>query len=203
MERAELDRSKRAAADRPIADAIARRWSPRAFDPRPLDRGLLAQLFEAARWAASCFNEQPWRFVMAERTNEAEFTRMLECLIESNRAWAKNASVVGVSLAKLAFDKNGIQNRHHGHDVGMATANLAIQATELGLHVHMMAGFDVEKVRVAYAVPDGFEPLTAIAIGYLGPLDLLDEKKRARELEPRTRIPQREFVFRDRFGTPF
>ncbi|MBI1875523.1 MAG: nitroreductase family protein [Acidobacteria bacterium] len=198
----DLDRSKRAAVDHPIHDLLARRWSPRAFDERPVDRELLHQLFEAARWAASSFNEQPWRFLVAERQAEAEFSRMLECLSEGNRAWARRASALAISVSKLAFDRTGKPNRHHAHDVGMATANLAIQATALGLHVHMMAGFDVEKARTTYGVPEGFDPLTAMAIGHLGPIEVLDERKQAREREPRTRLPLTEVVFRERWGNP-
>lgn len=202
MNPTDLDRSKHADADHPIHELLARRWSPRAFDGRPIDREVLDELFEAARWAPSSFNEQPWRFLVAERQAEAEFARMLECLNEGNRAWARRASVLAISVSKLAFDRTGKPNRHHAHDVGLATACLVIQATALGLHVHMMAGFDVEKARAAYGVPDGFDPLTAIAIGHLGPIDVLDERKQAQERAPRTRLSLSGVVFKERWGNP-
>lgn len=200
MNPAEFDRTRRAPADHPIHELIARRWSPRAFDERPLEPAILRQLFEAARWAPSSFNEQPWRFLVAERQNEAEFARMLDCLLEGNRKWAHRASVLAISVAKLAFDRSGKPNRHHAHDVGLATGNLVLQATALGLHVHMMAGFDPQKVRAAYGVPETFEPLTAIAIGCLGSIDVLDEKKQAQERAPRTRLAMSEIVFQGGWG---
>jgi nitroreductase len=184
----------------PIEELISRRWSPRAFAERVVEPEKLARMFEAARWSASCFNDQPWSFIVATRDDTAEFARLLSCLVEGNQSWAAHAGVLMVSVARLNFAQSGQANRHAIHDVGLATAQLMLQATAMGLFVHAMAGFHPEKVRELYAVPEGYEPVAAIAAGYPGGADLLTESQRQRELAPRVRKPQQEFVFRGRFG---
>jgi nitroreductase len=145
----------------PVLDLIRRRWSPLAFAPTPVEKEKLLSLFEAARWSASSFNEQPWSFLVATKENPAEFETMLECLVEGNRPWAKNAPVLMISVAKLAFERNGQPNRHAFHDVGQAMANLSLQAVSMGLFVHQMAGFNVAQARTVYGVPEGFDPVAA------------------------------------------
>jgi nitroreductase len=183
----------------PVEPLIRRRWSPRAFDERPVEPEKLASLFEAARWSASCYNEQPWSFIVAARDEAAEFARLLSCLVEGNQAWASHAPVLMVSVARLNFTQSGQPNRHAIHDVGLATAQLMLQAIAMGLFAHPMAGFHPDKVRELYGVPQGHEPVAAIAVGYPGDPAMLKEALRQRELAPRVRKSQDDFVFRSRF----
>lgn len=183
----------------PVEPLIRRRWSPRAFDERPVEPEKLASLFEAARWSASCYNEQPWSFIVATRDEAAEFARLLSCLVEGNQAWASHAPVLMVSVARLNFTQSGQPNRHAIHDVGLATAQLMLQAIAMGLFAHPMAGFHPDKVRELYGVPQGHEPVAAIAVGYPGDPAMLKEALRQRELAPRVRKSQDDFVFRSRF----
>lgn len=184
----------------PIEELIRRRWSPRAFAERAIEPEKLARLFEAVRWSASCYNDQPWSFIVATRDETAEFARLLSCLIEGNQAWATRAGVLMVSVARLNFAHSGQPNRHAIHDVGLATAQLMLQATAMGLFAHAMAGFHPDKVRELYGVPEGYEPVAAIAAGYPGDPAVLSESQRQREVAPRTRKTQQEFVFRGRFS---
>ena len=184
----------------PIEELIRRRWSPRAFAERAIEPEKLARLFEAVRWSASCYNDQPWSFIVAARDDAAEFARLLSCLVEGNQAWATRAGVLMISVARLNFAHSGQPNRHAIHDVGLATAQLMLQATAMGLFAHAMAGFHPDKVRELYSVPEGYEPVAAIAAGYPGDADLLSESQRQRELAPRTRKTQQEFVFHGRFS---
>jgi nitroreductase len=192
---------KPAPADHPILDVIAGRWSTRAFDDRPVAQAELLSLFEAARWAPSSFNEQPWRFVIAERHRDpAAFDRLIATLTEGNQAWARFAPIVGFSVASLTFARNGRPNRHAWHDVGQAVAMLLVEATSRGLFVHQMAGYDAQKAREACGIPDGFEPVAAFALGHPGSTDRLDERNRLREAAPRVRRPVAEFVYLGQFG---
>src|SRR5207237_4302235 len=139
--------TKTARNDYPIHDLLRRRWSPRAFADRLVDPDKLRSLLEAARWAPSSFNEQPWAFVVATRDRQEEFARVLGCLVEFNQTWAKSAAALMLTFARLTFDRNGQPNRHAYHEVGLAMANLTVQATAEGLAVHQMAGIVVEKAR--------------------------------------------------------
>ncbi len=186
----------------PVHRLIAQRWSPRAFDGRPVPATAIRSLLEAARWAASSFNEQPWRFLVARREEGPEFARMLGCLVPGNREWAKDAGVLMLTVAKRTFSQNDKPNRVAVHDIGLAAANLTLQAEELGLRVHQMAGIDVEAVRSTYGVPAGYDPLTAIAAGYEGDPARLSPDLREAELEPRERKPQVEIVFAGSWGRP-
>ena len=180
----------------PIHDVLERRWSPRAFDPRPIEPEKLRSLFEAVRWTASSMNEQPWYFILACRSSSAEdFERAAACLVPSNRAWAGNAPALIFAIAKKNFSQNNKPNRVAVYDLGQAAANLVMQATSLGLFVHQMAGIEIEKVRETYGIPDDFTPETAIAIGYPGDPEILPEELRKRELAPRSRKPFEQFVF--------
>lgn len=188
---------KTAVADHPIQTLIGRRWSPYGYDPRPLQREDLRSLFEAARWAPSAFNEQPWRYIVAERGNTAAFERLLSCLVEGNQVWAKNASVLALGVTKTTFARNGKPNRHAAHDLGLATAGLIVEATARGLLVHQMGGILPEKARELYGIPEDFEPLTGIAIGYRTTADPPPP-----DTTPRTRHPQADFVFTDAWAAP-
>jgi len=152
----------------PIEESVRRRWSPRAFAERLVEPEKLLSMFEAARWAASSFNEQPWSFIAATRDDEAEFARLLSCLIESNQSWVVRAPVLIASVARMKFAQSGKPNTHAIHDVGMATAQMINQAVAAGLFAHPMAGFYPDKVRELYGVPADHEPVTMIAAGYAG-----------------------------------
>ncbi|GKS64164.1 hypothetical protein YTPLAS72_14680 [Nitrospira sp.] len=184
----------------PIHDLLARRWSPRAFDERLVDPQLLQPLLEAARWAPSSNNEQPWRFIVASKQHETDWTRLFECLAEGNRRWAVRAPVLVLSVASLHFEDDGKPNRHAFHDTGLATENLVLQATAQGLIAHQMAGFDVEKARTDLRIPAGYEPVAMIAVGYPGDPAILPERLRVRELQPRIRRPIGEWAFLGQWG---
>jgi nitroreductase len=186
----------------PIHDLLKRRWSPRAFSERPVEPDKLRSLFEAARWAPSSNNEQPWRFLVATRENKADWDRLFNCLVEGNRKWAHQASVLILSVASLKFEEDGSTNRHAFHDTGMAVENLIIQATALGLFIHQMAGFRVDQARADLKIPDGYEPVAMIAVGYPGDPATLPDYLRERELKPRERNSISEFVFSGTWGIP-
>ena len=184
----------------PIHDLLKKRWSPRAFADRPVAPDALRSLLEAARWAPSSNNAQPWSFIVVTKDNEAEHGRLVSCLMEGNIPWAQRAPVLVVSVARMSFEDGGKPNRHAFHDVGQAVANLSIQATALGLVVHQMAGFYPEKVKELFGVPESFEPVAAIALGHPGDPESLLEKFRSRETAPRARKPLSEFVFSGQWG---
>jgi len=193
---------KHAQPDHPILPALAERYSPYAFDPRPVEREKLLSCLEAARWAASSYNEQPWRYILAERDDADAFQRMIGCLVEANQSWARNAGVLIIACTKRTFTKNDKPNKVAEHDLALAAANLTVQAQSLGLHVHQMAGIDPGKCRATYRIPDRFEPLTAIALGYAADPDRFDDATLAeRDKSPRSRMPLSDWVFHDAFGT--
>lgn len=192
---------KPAPAQHPIHDLISRRWSPRAYDERPVEPEKIASLFEAARWAPSSSNEQPWRFIVARKQDSQVYDRLFRCLMEGNQRWTHRAPVLILSVAKLTFD-DGSPNRHAYHDVGLAAENLVLQATALGLASHQMAGYHIDKVRAEFAIPSDFDPVAAIAIGYPGDPAVLDDRLRQREMNPRERSPLSAFVFSGQWGLP-
>jgi nitroreductase len=191
---------KQAALDHPIHDLLARRWSPYAFADRPVPVEDLRSLFEAARWAASSYNEQPWRYIVATKENPAEFERVLSCLVEGNQPWAKGAPVLALGCAALKFAANNTPNAVALHDLGQASAALTVEATARGLFVHQMAGILPDRARELYQIPADAQPLTGVAIGYLGSPDALPEAYRKRDLAPRQRKPLVEFVFAKQWG---
>jgi nitroreductase len=195
---------KPAVTDFPVHDLIRSRWSPRAFADRPVPTERLGSLLEAARWAPSSYNEQPWRFFVATRDNPTEYQKMLGCLVEGNQAWARTAPVLMISVASMQFVKNGKPNPHAWHDVGLASASLVLQATALGLVCHGMAGINGTQIRTAYRIPEGFEPVAGWAIGYQAKdLSALPEKLQERERDPRQRKPLAEMVYAGGWDTPF
>ena len=180
--------------DYPIEEFIKNRWSPMVFSEKKINRETILSLFEAARWAPSCFNEQPWSFIFAEKENHQAFNEMLECLSEPNRVWAQSANLLILTVAKLHFDHNGKANRHALYDTGAATMNLVLQATAMGLYVHQMAGFSIEKARERYQIPDSHQPVSAVAIGYIGDPASLPEKLRNRHNASRKRKSVSDFI---------
>jgi nitroreductase len=179
---------------------LAERWSPCAFADRPVSAEDLRSLFEAARWAASSYNEQPWRYIVASKNEPAEFERLLSCLTEGNQAWAKAAPVLAIGCTNLKFALNGKPNAAAQHDLGLASASLTFEAAARGLFVHQMIGILPDRVRELYGVPDDFLPLTGLAIGYLGDVNDLPEKLRPRDLSERKRKPLSEIVFDGKWG---
>lgn len=189
------------AIDNPIHELITNRWSPYSFDRRAVTDEHPRSFFEAARWAPSSYNEQPWTYIVAKKENAKEFDRLLSCLVDANQVWAKAAPVLALGITRLNFARNGKPNRAAIHDLGLASGNLVLEATVRGLWVHQMIGILPDKVRETYGVPEGYEPLTGIAIGYLGDPKALPEEIGKRDLERRPRKPLKEFVFSGRWGT--
>jgi nitroreductase len=183
-----------------VHELIAQRWSPYVFDDRPVKKADLLSVFEAARWAASSRNEQPWRFIIATKEDPAEFERLLSCLVEGNQKWARHAPVLVIGLTSKKFERNDKPNGTARHDLGLAAATLTLEATARGLSVHQMAGIVPDRIREIYKVPDDFDIVTAIAIGYAGePEGELGE----RDQKPRKRRPLSEFLFSGTFGKAF
>jgi nitroreductase len=195
-----MNEQKQAAPDHPIHELIARRWSPYAFADRPVSEDDLRSLFEAARWAASSYNEQPWRYIVATKAEPEEFERLLSCLVEGNQVWAKAAPVLALGCTSLYFALNGKPNGAAVHDLGLASATLTLEATARGLFIHQMIGILPDKARQLYRIPESVQPLTGLAIGYAADPNILPERLRERDLTPRTRKPLSEFVFGGEWG---
>lgn len=193
---------KHAETSAPVHDIIGRRWSPRAFDSRHVEPAKLRSLFEAARWAASSYNAQPWYFIVATKDEPEAYKKILESFVEFNQGWAKSAPVLAISVAANKFAHNGEPNRHSFHDLGQAAATLALEATNLGLQVHQMAGILPDKAKQLFHIPDGHEAVAGIAIGYPGDPGSLPEQLRAQEHGPRQRKPLESFVFTGDWGKP-
>jgi nitroreductase len=196
----EIEKLKHAPAIEGVPELILQRWSPRAFAERQIPSADLEKLFVAASWAASSFNEQPWRFFMGRRGDET-YKRIFDSLVEFNQGWAKMAPVLVLSIGKMVFSHNDSPNSFGLHDTGAATAYLVLQATALGLHAHSMAGYNKEKARASFGVPPEYEMGAVTAIGYLGDPSSLPEQYQKSELTPRTRKPVSEFVFSE-WGRP-
>jgi nitroreductase len=185
-----------------ILDVLRRRWSPKMFSSRPVEPEKLRSILEAARWAPSSRNEQPWSFVVATKKNVETYNRLLSCLNEKNRQWARYAPVLILSVAKMYRDIDAKENRYAFHDVGLSTTNLIVQATALGLYTHVMAGFSVERAQELLGIPEGYEPVAVIALGYV-PQSLGSKRLRADAVPKiRTRKPLDEFVFEGHWGNP-
>jgi nitroreductase len=184
----------------PVHESIQKRWSPRAFADKPIGADTLRSLFEAARWAASSSNEQPWAFLVATKDDKAGYEKLLSTLVEFNQGWAKSAPVLGIAVSHLNFAKNGNPNRNAFYDTGAAMAHLTAEATHRDLFVHQMGGFDAKKAKEIYAIPQDWEPIAAFAIGHGGDPQTLPDVLRERELSPRVRKPISEFVMSGEWG---
>ncbi len=185
---------KSAQVDDGVLEVIRRRWSPRSFSDQPVTDADLTKIFTAAGWAASSYNEQPWRFLVGRR-GETTYEKILDALVEFNQVWAKTAPVLILSASKTVFSANGYPNPLCLHDTGAASANMSLQATALGLQTHGMGGVDKERARKNFAIPEEFEVGAAWALGYPGDPDALPMIYREMEKAARTRKPLREFVF--------
>lgn len=191
-----------APTDHPVHEIIRERWSPRAFSEKPVPTEVLRSLFEAARWAPSSSNEQPWAFLVATKDDQPSHAKMLSTLVEFNQVWARYVPVLSIAVSELAFARSGKPNRNAFYDTGAAVAYLSTEATARGLFVHQMAGFDPHKAIELFSIPSGWEPIAAFVIGYPGDPQSLPEKLRERELAPRTRKPLSDFVMSGSWGQP-
>jgi nitroreductase len=196
-----MNEAKHAQPDHPIQELIARRWSPYVFADRPVSADDLRSLFEAARWAASSYNEQPWSYIVATRDDPDAFSRLLSCLVEGNQLWAKAPPVLALGCTHLNFVRNGQPNAAAVHDLGLASANLCVEATARGLFVHQMIGILPDRARELYRIPDDVRPLTGLAIGYAADRDGGTDKLSERDWTPRSRKRLAEFVFGGEWGT--
>ncbi|VFU09476.1 nitroreductase family protein [Methylocella tundrae] len=189
------------AADYPIEALFLERWSPRAFTGEAIPDADLRTIFEAARWAPSSYNSQPWRFLYAKRDTPA-FTKFLGLLSEFNQSWAKNASMLIIVLSKEAFTPPGkteaVASHSHSFDAGAAWGYLALQAWRSGYAAHAMTGFDIPRAAIELNAPDDCRVEAAIAIGRVGDKSILPEAARERE-KPNSRNPQSDFVFEGGF----
>jgi nitroreductase len=179
-----------------VHELIQRRWSPREFSQRTVEREKLTAMFQAAQSSPSSFNEQPWAYIVGTKENPDDFERILNALAPRNQEWAQQAPVLIVSIAKKIFDSDDRTNHHALYDLGAASAHLTFQATALGLHVHQMGGFSREKIREEFSVPPEYEPIAVLAVGYL------DEAK-SQASAIRNRKPLKDFVFESHWGVSF
>ena len=194
--------NKSADTDYPVHELIANRWSPYAFADRDVAEHDLAALLEAARWAPSSYNEQPWRYILATRSQPKQFELVLSCLVEGNQAWAKFAPVVMLCCTSLRFERNDKPNAAAVHDLGLAAGNICAEATARGLSIHQMIGILPDRARDVFGIPEGFNAVTGMAIGYAADPSGLPETFKQRDTAKRTRKPLREFVFSGKWGEP-
>ncbi len=173
--------------DYQVLEAIKKRWSPRAFDSKLIAQEDILYLLEAARWTASAFNEQPWRFIVASRENEKEYNKAISCLREGNQSWARNAPLIILTVAKNTFSNSGGANKNARYDLGQAVSALVLQAAEMDIYAHQMAGIYPDKVKEKYSLSDDYEAVTAVALGYLGEIEQLPDDLQKREKSERIR----------------
>ena len=195
--------SKIAKTQVPVHDIIARRWSPRAFDAgKPVNREQLISMLEAARWAPSCFGDEPWRYLVWDKnSNLAAWQRAFDCLGEFNQQWVKNAPILMLATASHTFRHNGKPNAWHMYDTGASSENICLQATSLGLFAHQMGGFDADKIRQEFDIPKEFACLAMIAVGYQTSPDVLPKDLEEKEVADRTRRPLEECFFENSWNS--
>jgi nitroreductase len=191
---------KHAKTDYPVHELIQRRWSPYGFADRPVKDEDLRSLFEAARWAPSSYNEQPWSYIVARREDPGAFAQLLSCLVEPNQAWARQAAVLALGVTSLKFKRNDKPNKAAIHDLGLAAMSLTLEATSRGLSVHQMIGLLPDRARELYQVPPDQQVVTALAIGYAAEPESLPDQLRQRDTTARARKPIAEFVFAGAWG---
>ena len=186
-----------------IHELLAKRYSPRALSDKTIDTEKIVDLLEAARWAPSSMNEQPWRFVIARKEDKSDFHKILGVLNETNILWAKNASLLILTIAKLETDLSKQINKYALYDLGNAVANLTFQATSMDLFVRQMGGFNADKAIEVFSIPYDYSPVSVLAIGYKGNADNLPEFLNIRENSVRTRKNLDELAFTGKFGFPY
>jgi len=188
----------------PIDGTIADRWSGRAYDAsKPISEQDILALLEAARWAPSCYGDQPWRYIVWNRhTDAASWEKAFDCLAPGNQSWVKDAPLLLVAAADSLFTHNGTPNRWGQYDTGAASENLCLQAASMGLMAHQMGGFDVEKTRAAFNIPEQFALMAMIAVGYPADVSTLQGEVKEREEAPRKRRELGELFFNGSWGQP-
>lgn len=192
-----------AATDHPIKKLIAQRWSGRAIDPKPVKRSVVLSMLEAARWAPSCFGDQPWRFVVWDRHQQPDaWESAMSTLAEANQRWARQAPILILVLADSLFSRNDKPNRWGQYDAGAAAENLHLQGVAEGLVVHQMGGFDADATHLAFGIPDRYVPMSMIAVGYPGDVANLDQGYQEGETAARERRTLSELVFEGSWDQP-
>lgn len=188
---------KPATTQAPIHDVIANRWSPRAYDAtKAVNKTQIISLLEAARWAPSCFGDEPWRFIVWDKNQDAAaWQKAYDCIVPGNQTWAKDAPVLILICADTLFSHNEKPNRWSNYDTGAAAVSLCLQATSMGLATHQMGGFDGEKARAAFGIPEQIEMMSMLAVGYAADADTLSDELKERELAPRKRRPLGELFY--------
>lgn len=188
----------------PIAPLLADRWSGRAYDAaKPVSREQTIALLEAARWAPSCFGDQPWRFMVWDKhVDAANWQRAFDCLVPGNQAWVQNAPLLFLITADTLFNHNGKPNRWGQYDTGAAAENLCLQASAMGLMAHQMGGFDADKARTAFAIPEQYTLMAMMSVGYPADISTLSGEVLEREMAARTRRPLGELFFDGTWGKP-
>jgi nitroreductase len=186
----------------PLHDLLSNRRSPRSYSEKPIEPRKIVSLFEAARWSPSSANEQPWHFIVATKEDTTVYNALSKTLMEGNRRWAIRAPMLVLGVAQSFYSKNGKLYRHSWYDLGQSVAQLTMQATALGLAVHQMGGFDADKARELFAIPDGYDPVVVFAVGYAESAEHLPDDLRDREVAPRLRKPLEATVFTEKWGKP-
>lgn len=189
---------KHAATDYSVHSLIACRWSPRAYDLKPVEKEKLQRIFEAARWAASSSNIQPWYFLIGFK-GDAVYQGIFDTLVEFNKDWAIQAPILALAIAKTTNNR-GTQNRSYAYDLGQAVATLSLQATAEGVYVHQMGGFDASAAELNLGIPSDYKVLVVFTLGYLGDAELLIPNLHSQEISPRLRRSAGESVFTGSFG---
>jgi nitroreductase len=188
----------------PINETLANRWSGRAYDAsKQVSHEQIIALLEAARWAPSCFGDQPWRFIVWDKNADAQaWQQGFDCLVPGNQAWVKDAPVLLLVCADTLFNHNQKPNRWAQYDTGAAAENMCLQASSMGLMAHQMGGFDADKARVTCTIPEQYTPMAMMSIGYPADIATLEGDVLARETAPRTRRPINELFFASSWGKP-
>lgn len=192
--------SKKANTIYGILPLLEKRWSPRAFYNVDIEKDKLKRIIEASRWSASAMNEQPWNYIVGIRGENKSFEKILETLVDFNKTWAKNAHVLILACGKKNYSHNNTPNPTYLYDVGQSVAHMSVQAMHEGVYIHQMAGFSAEKARELFGIPEEYDPVTVLAMGYIGNPDTLSDELKEREIQERTRKHFTEFVFEDQFG---
>lgn len=195
---------KPAITQAPIHPVLAERWSGRAFDARQaITPSQVLSLLEAARWAPSCFGDQPWRYVVAHQASHPEaWQAALDCLVPGNQAWAKQAPLLLLVCADTLFGHNDKPNKWAPYDTGAATENLCLQATAMGMMAHQMGGFDAAQARSAFQVPERYQLLAMVAVGFPADIETLDDEAKQKERSERNRKPLETLFFNGVWGNP-
>ena len=194
----DLAQIKIADTEFPVHSLIKTRWSPRAYDSRPVEPDKLKRIFEAARWAPSSSNQQPWYFLVGFKGDDV-YAKIFGTLVEFNQLWAGNAPILSLAIAKTTNSRGGI-NTTYAYDLGQAMAMLSIQSTHEGVFVHQMGGIDVAEVERILEIPAEYKVLTAFTLGYINEKTVLHPNLQKLEFSPRTRRPAGESVFTGSFG---